>query len=98
MSIHIDYAVNEDCLNFYDSYGEICVHCNACGRFNKETMHEDYLKVLKEHVKENINLSEWMEGYEELQKSNIQENIKYLEDEIKRVEDLIKTKGSESSE
>ena len=27
----------KDCINFA-SYGEICVHCNACGRYDKNTM------------------------------------------------------------
>ena len=29
----IDYAVRDDCKN-PDSYGEICVQCNKCGRFS----------------------------------------------------------------
>jgi hypothetical protein len=32
----IDYPVIENCKNLESSYGEICVHCNKCGRFNKE--------------------------------------------------------------
>lgn len=34
---HIDFGVSKDCVN-PDSYGEICVKCNCCGRFGKETM------------------------------------------------------------
>ena len=30
-------GVSKDCIN-HDSYGEICVHCNACGRFDEKTM------------------------------------------------------------
>ena len=32
----IDYGVTDDCQNLEESYGEICVKCNKCGRFDKE--------------------------------------------------------------
>lgn len=35
-TIFIDYSVTKDCVNS-DSYGEICVRCNRCRRFNKKT-------------------------------------------------------------
>ena len=35
--VHIDFGVSKDCVNT-DSYGEICVKCNCCGRFGEETM------------------------------------------------------------
>lgn len=31
--IFIDYAPTEDCEN-EETYGEICVQCNQCGRFD----------------------------------------------------------------
>jgi len=34
IQIHVDIAVTDDCKN-PDSYGEICVMCNRCGRFDK---------------------------------------------------------------
>ena len=34
MSIHICYSVTKGCKN-PDSYGEICVRCNQCGRLNE---------------------------------------------------------------
>ena len=30
----VDYAPIEDCQN-EDTYGEVCVQCNKCGRFDK---------------------------------------------------------------
>ena len=33
MRIHIDYAPIKDCKN-PDTFGEICVKCNKCHRFN----------------------------------------------------------------
>ena len=36
MNIYVSYAVTDDCKNLAESYGEICVQCNKCGRFDKE--------------------------------------------------------------
>lgn len=47
MEIHIDYGVREDCKNLKESYGEICVKCNKCGRFNK---HDSQIEADKEGV------------------------------------------------
>ena len=37
--LHIDYPPTKDCKN-PDTYGEICVKCNDCGRFDKLTKKE----------------------------------------------------------
>jgi hypothetical protein len=31
--VHICLSVLDNCKNLEDSYGEICVRCNKCGRF-----------------------------------------------------------------
>jgi hypothetical protein len=36
LNIHISYGVTDDCKNLEESYGEICVQCNKCGRFDEE--------------------------------------------------------------
>ncbi len=33
--IHIDFPPLPDCRNIEETYGEICVKCNKCGRFGK---------------------------------------------------------------
>ena len=41
MSLFIDYAPVAHCKRPQETYGEICVQCNDCGRFNeKPTMEE----------------------------------------------------------
>lgn len=35
-NIHVSYGVTDDCKNLEESYGEICVKCNKCGRFDKD--------------------------------------------------------------
>ena len=32
---HIDISALKDCKNKAESFGEICVRCNKCGRFGK---------------------------------------------------------------
>lgn len=38
----VDYPVLDSCKNLENSYGEICVKCNKCGRFNKEIDGKEY--------------------------------------------------------
>jgi len=35
VKMHICLSVKDNCKNIEESYGEICVRCNKCGRFNK---------------------------------------------------------------
>lgn len=44
IGMFIDYGVTKDCVNS-DSYGEICVKCNQCGRFNKKEKEKEDGKV-----------------------------------------------------
>lgn len=46
----IDYSVAKDCIN-PNSYGVICLKCNACGRFNKEKQKESALELYRENLK-----------------------------------------------
>lgn len=75
--LHISIPALEDCING-DSYGEICVHCNACGRFDKSTQKECELKMYKEELQKQYN--------EEVQKRNIESNIQYFKKKIAELE------------
>lgn len=81
----ISIPVAEGCINS-DSYGEICVHCNACGRFDKSTQKECALKMYREELQKQYDFNNWAEGLEELQRKNIKSNIKYLKKKIKELE------------
>jgi len=74
----LDFSVNEDCLNFLDSYGEICVKCNSCGRFDEKTKYEDRLKVYERQLKDNNDFDDWFEGLEEIQRANVKANAEYM--------------------
>jgi hypothetical protein len=83
--MHIAYSVMKDCIN-HASYGEICVHCNACGRIDKATEKECKLRLYKEMLQAQHDFNNWIEGMEELQKSNIQANIEYFKAKIAELE------------
>lgn len=94
----IDYAVLENCENPY-SYGEICVGCNACGRFDKKTRLESKLKVLEEWLEDRKNFDMWAEDEEirKIQEKNLSESIKEIEREIKRLKKLIERRKQRST-
>ena len=84
--IHISLNVSEECINLVDTYGMICIKCNACGRFDKKTQKECALKMYKRHLKEKENFDGWIEGLEEIQRKNNQSSIEYLKNKIKEIE------------
>lgn len=87
----VDYAVSDDCENIY-SHGEICVNCGCCSR------NPDYkdrllrlLKYYNERIEEELNFDNWCEGWEEIQKKNIQSNIHYYKRKIRKVKKILRT-------
>lgn len=89
MEVHTCIQVSKDCIN-YDSYGEICVGCNACGRFDKSTQNECALKLYKRMLQEQYDFNNWTEGFEEIQKKNIKSNIEFLKNKILELEKALK--------
>lgn len=85
MGEHICFSVKRDCLNLEESYGEICVGCNACGRLNKATMLPDRLATFKRHL-EAAKAAGAVEGLDEFRKSNIKCNVEYYKQAIREVE------------
>lgn len=86
---HIDYSVTDNCLNLSDSYGEICVKCNCCGRFDKATQYQAQINVYTRQLQEEKDFDNWVEGAEELQMKNIKLNIEYYENLIKQAEEKL---------
>ena len=91
MMIHISRGVRKNCWNLYDSYGEICVGCGCCSPRPLERA-EARLSFCERRLEELKSFDGWIEGMEELQKSNINSDIKYFKREIryykKRVDKL----------
>ena len=84
--IHISVSVAGNCINLMDSHGEICVHCNACGRWDKSTQKESALKLYKRYLQEQYDFDNWIDGLEETQKKNIESNIRYYKEKIAELE------------
>lgn len=80
-TVHIDFGVSKDCIN-HDSYGEICVQCNCCGRFNKETMWECRYNMYWQHLAETIEDHSFNYLQSNLQQSNIAKNVIYYGEKI----------------
>ena len=87
INLYLDYGVTENCIN-HNSYGEICVGCNCCGRFDKSTMKQAQLIYYKECLEEEKNFNNWSEDDEcrEIQEKNVKLNIESLKIRIAELE------------
>ena len=78
--MHIDYAVKPNCYNLTDSYGEICVGCNCCGRFDKKRIYESRLNVDKKWLKyyaEQLTDENWADRWTDKQIEIILKDCEY---------------------
>ena len=79
--VHIDFGVSKKCINT-DSYGEICVKCNCCGRVGVENMwirrYNMYWRRLSYEI-ENHSDEYYMSN---LQQKNIASNVKFYAEKI----------------
>lgn len=79
--VHIDFGVDKNCINT-DSYGEICVKCNCCGRFGEENMWIRRYNMFWRQLTEEIE-----KHYDEffmsnLKQKNIASNVKWYAEKI----------------
>lgn len=93
---HMCFGVLDDCENLSDSYGEICVGCNCCGRIDKSTMHQCRIETYKRQLDECKQRLTDPEFQTTLQQRNIKINIDCLEQIILRSERAI-DEGSEAT-
>lgn len=98
MSITICKSVMENCQNPYDSYGEICVGCNCCGRFGEDTMWQARYELATRHLGELVEKlqNEWFKT--NLQQSNICSDISSWSEDLKEILthlDFDKEKGTD---
>ena len=73
MRAHITLSACDKCENLEASYSAICVHCNACGRFDPATQQESLRKLY------NGRLAELREKLADVdyRRNNILEDIEY---------------------
>lgn len=79
---HISYALSKDCMNMSDTYGMICVHCNACGRINPATKNECLISVYERHLADTKAKVAHPDFQTDLQQKNIQADIVWLTERI----------------
>jgi hypothetical protein len=96
MQAFVSFSALKNCQNPYDSYGEICVHCNACGRFDISTQNECKKRVMERQLEQYKNFDAWADepDLRTLQARNMQKNIEYLENEIKKLDESRQMQGT----
>lgn len=57
-------SVLDKCYNLEESYGEICVRCNCCGRIDKKTMYQCRVEHDKQMLQKCVNdlFHEWRQS------------------------------------
>ena len=82
-------AVVKDCYATMWSYGEICVRCNCCGRFDKDKGKIIKAKLLyaKEQLKGAKHFNGWgnTEEIRMIQEENVKSSIEYWKKGIKEL-------------
>ena len=87
MSGFISFSALDNCYATAWSYGEICVHCNCCGRNGKGLkMWQSRLALHREELNNNLNFDRWDECFRDLQEKNVKANIAYHTKYIKQCE------------
>ena len=91
MMIHIDTCTKKNCWNFYDSYGEICVHCDSCSS-DKLTRYTSRINCLKDWILEKENFDMWDDNPEwrKRQEKNIKNDIKHWKRQLRYYENKLK--------
>lgn len=80
-------SIKSNCINPVDSFGEICVGCNCCGRINQDTKNDCLVSTYARHIAtwaEHLN----NETYEDYQKRNCALTvISFAQDIVKAIDD-----------
>lgn len=93
MFVNVCYGISNDCVNFYESYGEICVHCGCCASKNPDARnrYKKQLILYKRMLDRELNFDNWYEPFIETQKKNVKRNIIYFKRAIRRKKKVLKT-------
>lgn len=92
--ICIDKGVSDDCYAIIWSYGEICVNCGCCSDDPKVRI-PARIKYCEEELERLYGFDDWIEGMEDVQRSNLKQNIEYFEKEL---ESLKKEQANECTD
>lgn len=95
--VHVDYGVSKKCVN-HESFGEICVGCNCCGRFGEDTMWQARYELAIRSLCDEVEKLQSEYFQSNLQQANICSNISYWGEKLKESLlhlDFNKEKGGE---
>lgn len=84
MKVFIDYSVNDDCYNPYESYGEICIGCGCCSKDPKERA-EARLELYQRQLDRVENFNNWFDDpkIRAIQEKNIKIDTKIYKKRIR---------------
>ena len=85
--MNICVSIIDNCKNLYDSFGEICVKCNCCGRIDEKTKDIALYKINVRQLKEIVNKIENKNFQSNLQQGNIARDIEYY---AKKIQEAVK--------
>ena len=95
MTMYVDFAVQKNCWNLIDSYGEMCVGCGCCLK-DKKKRYESRIRCLERWIDEWKNFDGWIEGCEDLQRKNIRSNLKYFNRRLRYYKSRLKNMGNKN--
>ena len=85
MELHICRSVMANCQNLYDSYGEICVGCNCCGRMGEDTMWQARYELAIRELGELVEKLSSEHFQSNLQQANICSSISSWSEDLKEI-------------
>lgn len=89
----MSFATIEKCYAVMWSYGEICVHCNCCGRYDNDEISvlEARLKYHKELLQQHLNFDSFVTGKKFKKYRHIQgiNNLKSIRNERAKINILM---------
>lgn len=79
MQAMVDFAVNDNCWNHYESYWEICIGCGCCSK-DKATRYKARYEVCQNMIQDQLSFNGWYDEPElrALQEKNIKLNLKHF--------------------
>lgn len=91
--IFLEQSVDKHCWNLLDSYGEICVKCNCCGGFDKDSMYTSRLRAVRRWLKEDKAQLPQPLYQSDIQQKNIRTDIRRFQRQIAYYERKVKEAG-----
>lgn len=78
------FAVDDNCWNFRDSYGEICVQCGCCSK-NKNIRYRARIERIENWIKEEEHFDRWNNNEEikAMQEQNVKSNLKHYRRQLR---------------